>query len=45
MINTNIQHYSELSSDMGAIASLLFEIGTQKLILGSDVYLFEPERK
>ena len=45
MIDTNIQHRSELSSDMGAIAGLLFEIGTQKLILGSDVYLSEPERK
>ena len=45
MIDTNVQHRSELSSDMGAIAGLLFEIGTQKLILGSDVYLSEPERK
>ncbi len=45
MIDTNSQHRSELSSDLGAIAGLLFEIGTQKLILGSDVYLSEPERK
>lgn len=45
MIDTNNQHRSELSSDLGAIAGLLFEIGTQKLILGSDVYLSEPERK
>ncbi len=45
MIDTNNQHRSELSSDMGAIAGLLFEIGTQKLILGSDEYLSEPEWK
>lgn len=45
MIDTNTQQRSELSSDLGAIAGLLFEIGTQKLILGTDVYLSEPERK
>lgn len=45
MIDTNSQQRSELSSDLGAIAGLLFEIGTQKLVLGSDVYLSEPERK
>ncbi len=45
MVDTNNQLRSDLSSDLGAIAGLLFEIGTQKLILGSDVYLSEPERK
>ncbi|MCW3089385.1 MAG: hypothetical protein JWP81_454 [Ferruginibacter sp.] len=45
MIDTNNGHRSALSSDLGAIAGLLFEIGTQKLVLGSDVYLSEPERK
>ena len=45
MIDTNNQYRSELSSDLGAIAGLLFEIGTQKLILGTDAYLSEPERK
>ena len=45
MNETNSQYRSELSSDLGAIAGLLFEIGTQKLILGSDEYLSEPERK
>jgi type II restriction enzyme len=45
MINTNIQHRSELSLDLGAISGLLFEIGTQKLTLGMDEYLSEPERK
>jgi type II restriction enzyme len=45
LIDTNTQHRSELSSDLGAIAGLLFEIGTQKLVLGQDEYLSEPERK
>ncbi|NOT90737.1 hypothetical protein [Ferruginibacter sp.] len=45
MMGTNTQHRAELSSDLGAIAGLLFEIGTQKLILGTDEYLSEPERK
>ena len=45
LVDTNSQYRAELSSDMGAIAGLLFEIGTQKLILGSDEYLSEPERK
>ncbi len=45
MMDTNNQHRAELSSDLGAIAGLLFEIGTQKLILGTDEYLSEPERK
>lgn len=45
MIDTNNQHRSELSSDLGAIAGLLFEIGSQKLVLGGDEYLSEAERK
>ena len=45
MIDTNNEHRSELSSDLGAIAGLLFEIGTQKLVLGTDEYLSETERK
>ena len=45
LIDSNVQHRSELSSDLGAIAGMLFEIGTQKLVLGSDEYLSEPERK
>lgn len=44
LINTNNQFRSELSSDLGAIAGLLFEIGMQKLVLGSDEYLSEAER-
>ncbi|OQP65553.1 hypothetical protein A3860_17980 [Niastella vici] len=45
LIESNNQHRAELSSDLGAIAGLLFEIGTQKLILGTDEYLSEDERK
>jgi type II restriction enzyme len=44
LIGTNSQHRSELSSDLGAIAGLLFEIGMQKLVLGGDDYLSLPER-
>ena len=45
MIDTNNQHRSDLSSDLGAIAGLLFEIGSQKLVLGADEYLSQLERK
>lgn len=44
MIDTNNQHRSELSSDLGAISGLLFEIGMQKLVLGGDEYLSQTER-
>lgn len=44
MIDTNNQYRSVLSSDLGAIAGLLFEIGTQKLMLGGDEYLSQSER-
>lgn len=44
LINANNQYRSELSADLGAIAGLLFEIGTQKLVLGNDEYLSQVER-
>lgn len=44
LIEANKKHCSHLSLDLGAIAGLLFEIGTQKLILGSDDYLSELDR-
>lgn len=44
IIEANQQHRSELSSDLGAIAGLLFEIGMQKLVLGGDEYLSLSER-
>ncbi len=45
MIDTNNHHRSELSSDLGAIAGLLFEIGTQKLILGTDENVYQNPKE
>ncbi len=45
LMDVNNQYRIELSLDLGAIAGLLFEIGSQKLILGTDEYLSEPERQ
>lgn len=45
LIDTNNRFRAHLSLDLGAIAGLLFEIGSQKLVLGGDEYLSEPERK
>jgi type II restriction enzyme len=43
-MDMNRKHCNELSLDTGAFAGLLFEIGTQKLLLGNDEYLSEAER-
>lgn len=45
LVEKNNTHKSLLSNDLGAIAGLLFEIGLQKLSIGVDDYLSEPERK
>lgn len=45
MMDTNNQYRGDLSLDLGAIAGLLFEIGSQKLVLGADEYLSQVERK
>ena len=45
MLKTNQEYRNELSSDLGALAGLLFEIGTQKMILGNDEYLSAEERQ
>ncbi|MBL7800703.1 MAG: type II restriction endonuclease [Chitinophagales bacterium] len=45
LLNTNSNFKSELSNDLGAIAGLCFEIGTQKMLIGKDQYLSETERK
>jgi type II restriction enzyme len=45
LIDTNNRCRADLSLDLGAIAGMLFEIGSQKLVLGGDEYLSEPERK
>lgn len=44
LIETNSKHKAELSNDLGAIAGLMFEVGAQKLVLGSDEYLSQEER-
>jgi type II restriction enzyme len=44
IMDMNRKHCNELSLDTGAFAGLLFEIGTQKLLLGKDEYLSETER-
>lgn len=44
MVDANNRHRLDLSSDLGAFAGLLFEIGTQKLLSGTDEYLSEAER-
>lgn len=44
MIHTNNEHRKDLSSDLGALAGLLFEIGSQKITLGADAYLSQDER-
>lgn len=45
LIDVNKQYKNEFSSDLGAIAGLMFEIGTQKILFGNDEYLSEDERK
>lgn len=44
LMETNSKHKTELSNDLGAIAGLCFEIGTQKMLIGNDEYLSEAER-
>lgn len=44
IVETNGKHKAELSNDLGAIAGLCFEIGTQKMLIGHDDYLSEDER-
>lgn len=45
IMEKNNIHKSDLSNDLGAVGGLLFEIGMQKLLIGNDEYLSEPERK
>lgn len=45
ILDTNRQNLTQLSNDLGAISGLLYEIGIQRLLLGSDEYLSETERK
>ncbi len=43
-VEFNNKYKADLSSDFGAIAGLLFEVGNQRLVLGTDEYLSETER-
>lgn len=45
ILASNAENKMQLSTDLGAIAGMLFEIGTQKLVLGTDEYLSQEERK
>lgn len=45
LIDVNKQYKNEFSLDLGAIAGLMFEIGTKKLLIGNDEYLSERDRK
>ena len=44
LIETNGKYKALLSNDLGAIAGLFFEIGSQKMLIGNDEYLSEEER-
>jgi type II restriction enzyme len=44
LIDVNTKYKNEFSTDLGAIAGLMFEIGAQKIVTGNDVYLSQPER-
>ena len=44
LIETNSNNKVELSNDLGAIAGLLFEVGSQKIVLSNDEYLSLDER-
>lgn len=45
LIDANTRFRSELSSDLGAIAGLLFEIGSLKLVLNGEGYLSDDDRR
>ena len=44
LIDVNTKYKNEFSTDLGAIAGLMFEIGAQKIVTGTDIYLSQPER-
>ncbi|MDQ6965334.1 MAG: hypothetical protein Q9M23_00215, partial [Mariprofundaceae bacterium] len=45
MLEVNQQHKTLLSSDLGAIAGLLFDIGSNKLLVGNEHALTDAERE
>jgi type II restriction enzyme len=44
MLHTNVQHRYDLSTDLGALAGLLFEIGTNKLLIDGGEHLDDVQR-
>lgn len=44
LMDVNSKHKNEFSLDLGAIAGLMFEIGTKKIVTGNEEYLSESER-
>jgi type II restriction enzyme len=45
LLDINNQYQNEFSLDLGAIAGLMFEIGSQKLLIGTEAYLSDTERQ
>lgn len=45
VLETNRKHQADLSTDLGCIAGLLFEIGAQKMAAGTDEYLNDTDRE
>jgi len=45
IVETNKKYQNEFSLDLGAFAGMLFEIGTQRLLVGTDEYITDDERK
>ncbi len=44
LIQTNKLYKNDFSNDLGAIAGLMFEIGSKKMLIGKDEYISEDER-
>ena len=45
ILETNRKHQADLSTDLGCLAGLLFEIGAQKMAAGMDEYLNDADRE
>ncbi|MDF1612846.1 type II restriction endonuclease [Stygiobacter electus] len=45
IVETNKKFQQEFSLDLGAFTGMLYEIGIQKLLVGSDEYINDDERK
>ena len=45
IVETNKKYKQDFSLDLGAFAGLLYEIGTQRILVGNDEYITDTERK